>query len=95
MLGLEPNLISSSMLFVCTIFGCISFLPQIAKAIKSKKTDDIAISSWVIWVLSYTIMSVYAFCFTLDQTFFLLELAEGGLCLFTLLVCLKFKNQYK
>jgi len=91
MLGLEPNFTSAGMLFTCTVFGFISFLPQIIKTIKTKKADDIAVLSWIIWIAGYTIMAVYAFIFTLDKVFFILETVEGSVCLLTLLVCLKYR----
>jgi MtN3 and saliva related transmembrane protein len=93
MMGIEPNLVSAGMLFVCTVFGLISFLPQIIKTIKTKKADDIAVLSWVIWVLSYTVMMVYAFVFTSDPVLFAVEGFEGGICLLTLLICLKYRSK--
>jgi len=92
MLGLKPNFNSSCMLFTCTVFGFISFLPQIIKAIKTKKADDIAVLSWIIWIAGYVIMSIYAFVYTLDKVFFILETVEGCICLFTLLICLKYRQ---
>jgi len=89
MLGLEPNFTSASMLFACAVFGFISFLPQIIKAIITKKASAIAVLSWVIWVAGYILMSIYAFVFTSDKIFFILETVEGAVCLVTLLVCLK------
>lgn len=93
MLGIEPNFTSASMLFTCTIFGFISFFPQIIKAIKTKNTDDIAVLSWIIWIAGYVITAIYAFVYTLDKVFFILETVEGSICLFTLLICLKYRSK--
>jgi len=92
MLGLEPNLFSAVLLIVVTGIGLVSFLPQIVKTLKLKKSGDIAILSWIIWIISYLLMAVYAFAFTKDPVYFFLELIEGSICLFTLLICLKYRN---
>jgi uncharacterized protein with PQ loop repeat len=93
MLGIEPNLTSSAILFIGAIIGFISFLPQIIKTLKTKKSDDIAITSWVIWIIGYTLTAIYAFVFTKDIVFFGTEALELSICLFTLLVCLKYRNK--
>jgi len=92
MLGLKPDFNSSSMLFICTVFGLISFLPQIIKAIKTKKSDDVAVLSWIIWLAGYVITAIYAFVYTSDKVFFILETVEGFICLLTLLICLKYRS---
>ena len=92
MLGIEPNIVSAVILLVVTGIGLVSFLPQIIKTIRTKKSNDIAVLSWVIWILSYTLMAIYAFCFTSDPVLFIIELTEGGVCLFTLLICLKYRS---
>ena len=92
MLGLETNFISVALLLVVTGIGLVSFIPQIVKTIKLKKSGEIAASSWIIWTVSYLLMAVYAFVFTKDPVYFLLELLEGSVCFFTLLICLKYRS---
>lgn len=43
---------------VCTI---ISYLPQIVKLIRTKKSEDLSVQSWVLWVLSSLCYTIYAF----------------------------------
>jgi len=92
MLGLELNFISNGILFICTIFGFTSFLPQIIKTIKIKKSDDISVLSWVIWIITYILFTIYAFVFTVDIVLFIFTALEGMICLFTLLICLKYRS---
>ena len=93
MLGLEPNIISAVILFVCTASGLISFIPQIVKTIKTKHSDDISFLSWVIWVVTYSFFAIYAFVFTRDIILFIFSTIEGFACLFTLLICLKYRQK--
>jgi len=95
MLGLEPNFISAVMLIVCNAFGFFSFFPQIVKTIRTKKSDDIAISSWIVWIIGYSLMAAYSFIFSSDIVFFITEISEGVVCLFTLIVCLKYRTKKK
>lgn len=90
MFGFKPNYISACMLFICTVLGFVSFLPQIIKTFKTKKAEDISVLSWIIWIVGYVITAVYAFVFTEDWVFFVLEIVEGGVCFFTLMTCLRF-----
>ena len=39
----------------------MSYMPQITKLIKTKKSGDIAIASWVIWLLASTSYVIYSF----------------------------------
>ena len=46
---------------MCTL---VSFLPQAIKRIKTKESDDISISSWVLWVISSLSYVLYAYLCT-------------------------------
>ena len=92
MLGLNPNLVSSTLLWICAITSFWSYFPQIIKTLKIKKSDDVAISSWIIWTIEYFLMAIYAFIFTVDFIFFITTFLEGFICLATFLVCLKYRS---
>ena len=42
---------------VCTF---ISYFPQTVKLLKTKKSDDLSISSWILWVISSISYTAYA-----------------------------------
>ena len=43
---------------VCTF---LSYFPQIIKCLKTKKSEDLSIWSWVLWVVSSLAYTLYAF----------------------------------
>ena len=42
---------------ICTM---ISYLPQTIRLIKTKKSEDLSINSWVLWVISSLAYTLYA-----------------------------------
>lgn len=42
-----------------TIAGFISYLPQIIRMIKTKSSEDISISTWLIWAMNSTLYLIY------------------------------------
>jgi len=42
---------------ICTM---ISYLPQTIRLIKTKKSEDLSINSWVLWVISNLAYTLYA-----------------------------------
>lgn len=48
---------------LCTL---ISYLPQTIKLIKTKKSDDISIASWALWVTSSFAYTLYAILVSKD-----------------------------
>lgn len=42
------------------IIDSISYIPQIIKLIKTKKSEGIAVSSWTLWCLGETLNMTYA-----------------------------------
>ena len=42
------------------ILNFVSYAPQIIKLLKTKKSDDIAMSSWIIWVISSICYLIYS-----------------------------------
>ena len=53
------TVIAFILLFICTIFNLFGYLPQIIQIIKTKSSDDISISSWLIWIFSETCYLCY------------------------------------
>lgn len=74
---------------VCTM---ISYVPQIIKLVKTKKSEDISIKSWSLWVVSGTAYAIYAVFCNYDFMLMILSLLELFFCLTILLLTVKYRN---
>lgn len=54
------KIFSLVLLVVCTIISLYAYIPQIIKLIKTKSSQDISLSSWIIWIISNLCYLVYA-----------------------------------
>jgi len=89
----EPDWISSLMFTVCGIIGLISYLPQLIKTLIRKKSDDISVTSYCMWMIVYISTSLYAYFYTRDLFFFFTYVLEGTACLTTLIICLIYRRE--
>ncbi len=74
---------------ICTL---ISYLPQTIKLIKTKKSNDLSINSWILWVTSSFAYSLYAVLCSKDFMLIFETSLELAFCLIILLLALKYKN---
>lgn len=75
---------------LCTI---ISYVPQIIKLIKTKKSDDISSSSWMLWVISSLAFTLYTLIITKDLMLIFKALLELMFCSVILLLSLIYKSK--
>ncbi|MBP3456720.1 MAG: PQ-loop repeat-containing protein [Bacilli bacterium] len=68
---------------LCTL---ISYLPQTIKLIKTKKSDDISIASWVLWVTSSFAYTLYAILVSKDFMLIFETSLELTFCLIILVL---------
>lgn len=54
-------MIGNILLSIVSICTLISYLPQTIKLIKTKKSNDLSVGSWAIWVVSSLSYALYAF----------------------------------
>lgn len=80
-------------LLYITIFGFISYLPQIAKMIKLKSSDDLSISSWLIWSVNSILYLVYLVLDNVNIWLKLSQLLEVLLIVSTLITICIYKNR--
>ena len=73
---------------LCTI---ISYVPQIIKLIKTKKSDDISSSSWMLWVISSLAFTLYTLIINKDLMLIFKALLELMFCSVILLLSLIYK----
>jgi len=83
------------MLFISTMFAISGFIPQIIKVLKTKRSEDISIPAWVVWMICYLCTVSYAFFYTSDRVFFFFSLIETLFCLATIIVCLRYGSRRK
>ncbi len=75
---------------VCTF---ISYFPQTVKLLKTKKSDDLSISSWILWVISSISYTTYAICVSKDAMLIFETSLELFFCLLILLLTIRYKNK--
>ena len=74
---------------LCTL---ISYLPQAIKLYKTKSSNDLSTTSWIVWVVSSFSYSLYAFLYS-DEFMLKFETTlEFSFCLLILLLTLKYRN---
>lgn len=75
---------------LCTI---ISYVPQIIKLIKTKKSDDLSSSSWMLWVISSLAFTLYTLIINKDLMLIFKALLELMFCSVILLLSLIYKSK--
>lgn len=74
---------------LCTL---ISYLPQTIKLLKTKKSSDLSIKSWILWVVSSFSYTLYAFICSKDFMLIFETALELFFCLLILSLAIKFRN---
>lgn len=93
MFGFQPNLFSTILLLVVTVIAMISWIPQLIRLLKTKKSDDISTASYIIWIISYSLMVIYSIFFTTDIVLCIATIIEAAFCLIVMLLVIKFKTK--
>lgn len=74
----------------CTL---ISYLPQTIKLIKTKKSNDLSVYSWILWVTSSFTYTLYAFLCTSEFMLKFETALEFGFCLLILILAVIYKKK--
>ena len=74
---------------ICTF---ISYFPQTVKLLKNKKSDDLSIPSWILWVMSSLSYTIYAICVSKDLMLIFETTLELSFCLVILLLTIRYRN---
>ena len=77
-----------SIVSLCTL---ISYLPQTIKLLKTKKSDDISIKSWILWVVSSFSYTLYAFLVSKDFMLIFETSLELMFCLIILILSVNYR----
>ncbi len=70
----------------------ISYFPQIIKLIKTKKSDDLSIQSWILWVTSSLTYTLYAIFVSEDFMLIFETCLELFFCLLILILAILYRK---
>ena len=85
-------MLGNCLLGIVSICTFISYFPQIVKLLKTKKSDDLSISSWVLWVISSLSYTTYAGCVSKDAMLIFETSLELFFFILILLLTMRYKN---
>ena len=85
-------MLGNCLLGIVSICTFISYFPQIVKLLKTKKSDDLSISSWVLWVISSLSYTTYAVCVSKDAMLIFETSLELFFFILILLLTMRYKN---
>jgi MtN3 and saliva related transmembrane protein len=85
-------MLGNILLGIVSLCTMISYLPQTIKLIKTKKSNDLSINSWILWVISSLSYTLYAFICSKDFMLIFETSLELFFCLLILLLAIKYKN---
>lgn len=70
----------------------ISYIPQIFRLIKTKKSEDISLASWILWVIGSVSDVLYA-CVLFNIGLIIVSLTEFVFIFTITLLTIKYKNR--
>ena len=73
----------------CTM---VSYLPQMIRLLKTKKSSDISINSWILWVVSSFTYTLYAFVCSNEKMLIFETSLESLFCILILFLSVLYKN---
>lgn len=85
-------MIGNILLGVVSLCTMISYLPQTIKLLKTKKSSDLSINSWILWVVSSFSYTLYAIICSKDFMLIFETLLELFFCLVILLLAIKYRK---
>ena len=74
---------------ICTF---ISYFPQTVKLIKTKRSEDLSIQSWILWVVSSLSYTLYAIIISKDFMLIFETSLELSFCLIILVLAVKYRK---
>lgn len=85
-------MLGNILLLIVSVCTFVSYFPQTLKLIKTKKSEDISISSWILWVTSSLAYTLYAVIVSKDVMLIFETSLELAFCLIILLLAIKYRN---
>ena len=85
-------MLENILLGIVTMCTMISYLPQTVKLIKTKKSNDLSLKSWILWVVSSLSYTLYALLCS-DEVMLLVETSvEFFFCFLILSLAVKYRK---
>lgn len=84
-------MLGNILLGIVSLCTMISYLPQTIKLIKTKKSNDLSINSWILWVASSLSYTIYAILCSKDLMLVFETSLELFFCLLILILAIKYK----
>ena len=81
-------------MWIVTICTYASYVPQIIKMMKTKRSEDLSISAWSLWLLSATCNTLYSFLLCRNELI-VASVSELVLTLITIVFVIKYKDTDK
>ena len=85
-------MVGNILLGVVSLCTMISYLPQTIKLLKTKKSSDLRINSWILWVVSSLSYTLYAVICSKDFMLIFETSLELFFCLVILLLAIKYRK---
>ena len=85
-------MLGNFLLGIVSICTFVSYFPQTIKLLKNKKSNNLSISSWILWVVSSLSYTIYAICISKDIMLIFETSLEMFFCLLILLLTIKYRN---
>lgn len=88
-------MLGNVLLGIVSLCTMISYLPQTIKLLKTKKSNDLSISSWMLWVISSFSYTLYAFLVSEEFMLKFETSLEFSFCLIILILSIYYsKNNF-
>ena len=85
-------MLGNILLGIVSLCTMISYLPQTIKLIRTKKSNDLSIKSWVLWVTSSLSYTIYAVLCSKDFMLIFETSLEFSFCLIILLLAIRYRK---
>ncbi len=88
----EIKVLGNILLGIVSLCTMISYLPQTIKLIKTKKSNDLSLQSWILWVVSSLSYTLYAVICSKEFMLIFETSLELFFCLLILILAIKYKK---
>ena len=92
MLGLPIDVFANIFISLGILLDFISYFPQIIKLVKTKRSIDLSVGTWIIWVTTDVLALVYSFLYTQHLLFFVYYCVMLLFALITLVLAIKYRK---
>lgn len=85
-------MLGNVLLGIVSICTFVSYFPQTVKLLKTKKSSDLSLESWILWVVSSLSYTIYAVTVSKDFMLIFETSLELTFCIVILVLAIKYRN---